>query len=193
MLLGVPDVPPKPSKPDEKSSILKVFLARHEQSPKSKKRPKKTGKEDHDFTRLPNDLPLLCNKPLKHYLIARIVPKPRSKIPKGFEPYAHYLYHIGMPDHKTKACLVLKHNIPDLIDAGLITIDLSNQNIRLLLVVRFTITVLYPARYSHDKPFVIGNPGPRNPHAESLQKEYSCEFQIPKPNKPRFETNSLHH
>lgn len=68
-----------------------------------------------------------CTRLIKDKLITRIEPKPRTCIPKGFNPYVRCYYHIDVSGHKIEDCWALRHKIQDLIDEGMIIIDLLNQ------------------------------------------------------------------
>lgn len=106
----------EPSKPDLKPSIPEVLPFNH--------------KKGRVFTLIPGGLPLMCAKILKDNLITRVVPHPRTSIPKNF-PEAHCLYRMDIACHKTQNCWPLKYIVQDLIDAGVIMIDSSSQGYKI--------------------------------------------------------------
>lgn len=125
---------------DPKPFILPIFPTNPKNCLEPKRCTKKTKGEDCVFTRLSESLHLLRKKLLKDNLIAT-VPKLRISIPKEFDTHDHCLYHMDMPGHKTKDHWASKHNIQDLIDARVIAIDLLNQNMRLVNILKFTTSV----------------------------------------------------
>lgn len=68
-------------------------------------------KKGRVFTLLLEDISLMCVKFLKDNLLARVVPYPRTSIPKNFDPHAHCLYYMDAIGHKTRNCWQLKHKV----------------------------------------------------------------------------------
>lgn len=88
---------------------------------------KKAEKEKRAFAPLPDDLFTMCARLVEDKLIARIKTKQRTCIPKGFNPHVHCYYHMDVFGHKIEECWALRHRIQDLIDEGVIIIDIPNQ------------------------------------------------------------------
>lgn len=83
---------------------------------------------------------------------------------------------MDMPCHKIEECYAFKNNIQDLINAGVITINLLNQkheNSDWFKV--HQISSPNPCRYSHNNVLVIFNLGPSDLYIEGSRNENSYE------------------
>jgi len=55
----------------------------------------------------------------------------QSPFPQWYNPNATYAYHRGVPGHSIKQCMALKHKVQSLIDAGWLTFQEDNPNVRM--------------------------------------------------------------
>lgn len=89
--------------------------------------------------------------------------------------------------HKIEDYWALRHKIQDLIDEGVIIIDLLNQKCKINDHQKaYHANHHVPPRYSLTNPFIIGSLAPSNLQTESQQKEHSYESKEPEQSKPKF-------
>lgn len=108
------------SKPVQKPFVGQFFplFIRKDESPRNtRRRWKKKAVSSHIYQMIFHS----CTQ-IRDNLHVKTWPKLRSSISKGFDPYAHRLYHMDVPGHKIEEC-----QVHDLIDTRVIIIDLLNQ------------------------------------------------------------------
>ena len=82
-------------------------------------------KKSHHF---PMSVTELYSSLLNKGLIAPVVPKPVTNLPKGYDPSKTCKFHYDAPRHSTEECRLLRHKIQSLIDSSALIFKGATQS-----------------------------------------------------------------